>query len=175
MSRAEASMGLVVVGAALSVSCGYRALRAQAPAEALHVAVVRGIESDALAADEVASGVRDELARAAALLPGDGWPRVEIEVLRAGEASEGIVAAGDSPRARGLGISMVARAWLARAPDAPPERDSGDVRAEVTIAVDALDGTVDARWAAARRAAALRATARRMGRQLARHIEGLPW
>jgi len=158
----------------LSASCGYGVLRAQTSSEALHVVVVRALEADALAADEVASGVRDELARASALLPGDGWPRVEIEVLRADESGAGIVAQGDSPQARGLGFGITARAWLSRLPNGPPERDTGDLRAEVATAVDELAGTIDTRWEASRHSDALRAAARRLGRQLARRIERLP-
>jgi hypothetical protein len=167
-------LGFALVGSVFAASCGYRAVRVQGAGEAWHVAVVRVFEADALAADEVASGVRDELARARVLLPGDGWPRLEIEVLSTDESSVGIVAVGEAPQARGLGVGLTARAWLSRAPDAPLERDTGDRRTEVTIAVDAVGGTTDPRWAGVERAAALRAAARRLGRELARHVEGLP-
>jgi hypothetical protein len=174
MPRLDGIMGFALVGSVFVASCEYRAVRVQGSREAWHVAIVRVFEADALAADEVAAGVRDELARARVLLPGDGWPRLEIEVLTADEASVGIIAVGDAPQARGLGAGLTARAWLSRAPDAPLERDTGDRRAEVTVAADAVDGTSDPKWAGLERAAALRAAARRLGRELARHVEGLP-
>jgi hypothetical protein len=115
----------------------------------LHVKLVRTLVPDAVASAEVATGVREELARAGMLEAGDGWPRVEIEVLRADEASEGIAAGtsggagggtgrGTGPVARGLDVALVARAWVAAAPGAEPESDTGDMRAEETIAVDTV-------------------------------------
>src|ERR1700685_2659326 len=72
------------------LSCGYQSVYAAGSPGRLHVKVVRSLVADAVAADEVASGVREELARAGALEAGEGYPRVEIEVLRADETSEGI-------------------------------------------------------------------------------------
>ncbi|HEY8086996.1 MAG TPA: hypothetical protein VIF09_04105, partial [Polyangiaceae bacterium] len=71
-----------------TLSCGYHA--AYGAGGRLHVHVVRSMVPDAVAADEVASGVREELAREGALEAGDGYPRVEIEVLREDEQSEGV-------------------------------------------------------------------------------------
>ena len=169
-----AALRLAAFGVAIVACSGYRVIRTQGSGEAFHVAVVRVLEADALAADEVASGVRDELARAGALTAGEGWPRVEVEVLSAGESAIGIVDVGGLPQAGGLGVEISARAWLSRSPDAPPERDTGDCRAEVAIAVDAAHGVADTRRAAAQRSAALRAAGRRLGRELARHVVGLP-
>jgi len=132
------------------------------------------VGTDVLAAEEVAGGVRDELAMAGRLLPGESWPRVEIEVMRSDESSEGAIAAGGEPKARGLGEGIVARAWLSRDPDAERERDTADRRAEVTAAVDTGGGAPDPRWASNHRSSALRAAARQLGRRLARAIEGLP-
>jgi hypothetical protein len=142
----------------------------------MHVKLVRSMVPDAVASDEVASGAREELARGGALEAGDGWPRMEIEVLRADEASEGIAAGATGPVARATDVALVARAWIVVAPDAPPQSDTGDVRAEETIAVDkdSLTTAPDPRASAFHRADALRAAARRLGRQLARRVLGFP-
>ena len=76
---------------------------------------------DAVASDEVLAGVREELARGGALASGDGYPRCEVEILRADEASEGIAAAPDAagrlqPQSRATRVGLVARAWVLRAP-----------------------------------------------------------
>jgi hypothetical protein len=143
------------------------------------VKLVRALVPDAIACDEVASGVREELAREGAYAPGDDWPRVEIEVLRADEASEGIAAGAGRPIARAVDLAVVARAWIAAAPGGAPQSDTGDMRAEETIAVDLGARApqaivVDARAGGFARADALRAAARRLGRALALRLLGLP-
>jgi hypothetical protein len=164
------------------VSCGYRPLYGgEAPLQ-LHVRLVRTLIPDAVASDEVASGVREELARDGALRAGDGYPRVEIEVLRESESSEDIAAEPNGPIARGTGVALVARAWIVRAEGAAPEGDTGDLRSEVVIATDlpAAGTTTSASAQAAARSNAfhftdaLRAAARRLGIQLARKVSGLP-
>lgn len=150
------------------VACGYQSVYSAHP-EHLHVKLVRVAVPDAVAPDEVASGVREELARAGALEGGESYPRVEIEVLRADETAEGIAAGAAGPVARGTDVAVVARAWIARGPDAEPEADTGDMRAEETIATAAT-----ARASSFQRADALRAAARRLGHQLASRIMGLP-
>ena len=82
------------------------------------------------------AGLREELVRAGTLEAGDGYPRVEVEVLRADESSEGIVAQSNAPVSRATDVGLAARAWIVRAAGAPPESDTGDMRAQVTIAVD---------------------------------------
>ncbi len=149
-------------------SCGYAPVYAAHP-EHLHVKIVKVAVADAVAPDEVASGMREELARAGALEGGESYPRVEIEVLRADETSEGIAAGANGPVARGTGVAVVARAWIARGPDAEPEADTGDMRAEETIATDPTAG-----GSTFHHADALRAAARRLGHQLATRIMGLP-
>jgi hypothetical protein len=162
----------------LSLSCGYRAEYGGVEPERLHVKLVRTLVPDVIASDEVASGVRDELARGGGLAGGEGYPRVEIEVLRADEASEGVtagVARGiRGPVARATDVGLVARAWIVRAPGARPESDTGDVRAEDVATVDGLVGAPDPRASAFHYADALRATARRLGRKLARRVVGAP-
>jgi hypothetical protein len=160
--------------AASLAGCGYHAVYAAGPPGKLRVVVVSSLQPDAVAADEVASGVREELARAGALAGGDAYPRVEIEVLRADESSEGIAAQADAPVARGTGVAMVARAWVATSADAAPVSDTGDMRAEETIAVDIAAGQPDPRASVFHHADALRAAARRLGRKLGARLLGQP-
>ncbi len=155
-------------------SCGYRALYAGEDGERLHVTLSRSLVADAVAADEVVAGVRDQLAREGALAAGEGYPRVEVEVLRADESSEGVGATGGVPRARGTEVALVARAWVVRAPAAAMERDTGDVRAMSAVGVDTREGRPDPRADALHHDDALRAVARRVGRRLALRLLGHP-
>jgi hypothetical protein len=140
----------------------------------LHVKLTRTLVPDAVAADEVATGMREELAREGALDGGDGWPRAEVEVLRADEASEGIAARSGAPQARAAEVSIVGRAWIALAPGASPERDTGDMRAATVVAVDESAGAFDLRASGFHHADALRSAARRLGQKLARRLLGHP-
>lgn len=145
-----------------------------AAAEHLHVHLAESKVPDAVASDEVLAGAREELARMGTLAAGDGYPRLEIEVLRADEASEGIAATPDAdgrllPQSRATRIGLVARGWVMRSPGGERERDTGDVRAFETAAV-----AVDARAATFRHSDALRAAGRRVGKRLATRILGLP-
>ena len=166
---------LLLVLALWPPGCGYRPLYTAA-APRLHVKLVRTLVPDAIASDEVASGAREELARGGELEEGDGWPRVEIEVLRADETSEGVAAQPNGPAARASGVALVARAWVASGPDAPPQNDTGDMRAEETVAVDSrgLAPALDPRASGFHQADALRAAARRLGSHLVRRVLGLP-
>jgi hypothetical protein len=171
---------LVVPGALVGLSlvclvsaCGYQPVYG-AQQGALHVKVVRSAVADAVAADEVASGVREELARAGALAPGEAYPRVEIEVLRADEASEGVQAGPAGPVARAMGVAVVARAWVVSARGSEPQAATGDLRAEETLAVDEAAAGPDPRASAFHHADALRAAARRLGRALGARVLGLP-
>jgi hypothetical protein len=159
----------------LPSGCGYRTVYATDAAR-LHVRLARTLVADAVASDEVASGAREELARAGMLEAGEGWPCVEVEVLRADETSEGVAAGAGGPVARATGVALVARAWIETEKDAAPQSDTGDVRAEETIAVDEDLATraPDPRASVFHHADALRAAARRLGRQLARRLMGLP-
>jgi hypothetical protein len=163
-------------------ACGYRSIYAAGPPGRLHVKVVRALVADAVSADEVASGVREELARAGALEGGDGYPRVEIEVLRADETSEGIAVRASGPVARGTGVALVARAWVTAEEGAAPQADTGDMRAEESITVDEVvetagnveTGGPDPRSSAFHHADASRAAARRLGRKLGARVLGQP-
>ncbi|MGH7281589.1 MAG: hypothetical protein ACRELY_08715, partial [Polyangiaceae bacterium] len=113
-------------------ACGYAPLYASPPAEHFSVALVGAHTGDAITSDEVAAGVRDALAKEGALAPGSTYPRVEIEVLRVDETSEGIAAVdapgGHVPRARATEVGIVARAWIARDASGSREADTGDLR-----------------------------------------------
>ncbi len=169
MSRATAIALLLVTS-----SCGYRSVAARSGSEKLSVVLVSSNVPDAVASDEVLAGVRDELARAGALESGNAYPRCEVEVLRADEASEGIAATPNAderliPEARATRVGIVARAWVVRSKDAPHERDTGDVRA-----LDVVATAPDAKTATYRHADSLRAAARRAGRRIAARLLGLP-
>jgi hypothetical protein len=165
---------------------------------------VRSLVADAVASDEVVSGVREELAREGALEAGEGYPRVEIEVLRADESSAGIAASPVSPAtnqgpvspatnqgpvnpatnlgpasdtvplARATEVGLVARAWLVNAPGAATENDTGDLRAVDLVALDAPTGALNARADAFHHVDALRAAARRLGHRLGARVLGQP-
>lgn len=160
---------------ALSTACGYAPVHGGAGgAEHLHVHLVESKVPDAVASDEVLAGAREELARLGTLAPGDGYPRLEIEILRADEASEGIAAAPEAdgrllPQSRATRVGLVARGWVLRAAGAERERDTGDVRVFETVAI-----APDARAATFRHSDALRAAGRRTGKRLASRIMGLP-
>jgi hypothetical protein len=160
--------------ALVACGCGYHALYTAGPQGKLHVKLVRSLVADAVAADEVASGVREELARAGALEAGEGYPRVEVELLRADETSEGIAASASGPVARGMGVGIVARAWVSSAEGAPPQSDTGDVRAEESVTVDRGPAGGDPRASTFHHADASRAAARRLGRKLGARVLGLP-
>src|SRR5205085_8553735 len=113
----------------------------------LHVVLVRSVVPHAVASDEVVSGVREELAREGALAAGDGYPRVEIEVLRVDETSDAIAAAHPVaggravPAARATEVGVVARAWIVETRGADPVRDTGDVRALDLVGLADIGGT----------------------------------
>jgi hypothetical protein len=163
-------------------SCGYHAVYGGEDAGGLHVVLARSLVADAVASDEVVSAVREELAKEGALAAGEGYPRVEVEVLRADEASEGIAApsaalgagAGGAPRARATEVGFVARAWVVRAANGERERDTGDVRAMDLVASEVTGGVANARADAFHHADALRAVARRVGQRLALRLLGNP-
>jgi hypothetical protein len=163
------ALAVLVLGA-----CGYTPIASAPSSDKIHVVLASSNVPDAVASDEVLAGVRDELAKAGALAPGDGYPRCEVEVLRADEASEGIAATPNAdgrlePTSRATRVGVLARAWLVRSKDAPRERDTGDVRAMDTIAV-----TRDARAASFQQTDAVRASARRVGHRLGQRVLGLP-
>ena len=181
---------LIVLLASVTTAnaCGYHALyggnSGDPSASKLHVVLVRSVVADAMASDEVVSGVREELARDGALAAGDAYPRVEIEVLRIDETSDGISASRAAsgaltPVARGTEVGVVARAWVALSPGAEKVRDTGDVRAlDLVASRESASIGGDSPGSGARdlvaHGDALRAVGRRVGVQLARKILGHP-
>ncbi len=165
---------LALLGAVVLVGCGYRPLYAESEGERLHVALARSFIADAVAADEVVSGVRDQLAREGALATGEGYPRLEIEVLRADESSEGVSAESGVPRARATEVGLVARAWVVRAREGERERDTGDIRAMDVVGLDTVGEKLDPRRDVLHHGDALRAVARRVGRRIALRVLGHP-
>jgi hypothetical protein len=170
----RASLGIALAFGALLAACGYRVVHGGGAPERFSVVLTSSNLPDAVASDEVVAGVRDELARTGSLASGESYPRCEVEVLRADEASEGIGATPNSdgvllPEARGTRVGVVARAWIVRSKDGPRERDTGDVRAMEVVAV-----AQDARVATFRHSDALRAAGRRVGRRMGTRILGLP-
>lgn len=152
-----------------STGCGYRPVNDVRGDEKLAVVLASSQVPDAAVSDEVVVGVREELAKSGALAPGDAYPRCEIEVLRADEASEGIGAVAGEPSARATRVGIVARAWVVRSKDGARERDTGDVRVFETVAVAG-----DARTATFRNADAQKAAGRRAGRRIGSRLLGLP-
>jgi hypothetical protein len=151
-------------------ACGYQPVHEARGDERLSVRLATSMVPDAAVTDEVLVGVREELAKNGALASSsDAYPRCEIEVLRADEASEGISAVDGQPSARATRVGVVTRAWVIRAKDGRRERDTGDVRTMETVAV-----TGDAAAATFRHSDALKAAGRRAGRRLASRLMGLP-
>lgn len=161
-------VGLSIAVLLLS-ACGYRAVYGGVAPERLHVRLHAAPVAGVVVADEVVSGARETLAREAALAPGDGWPALEIDVTRIDETSTGIAADPNGPLARASTRGVVARAWVVVSKNAPAERDTGDLRAEETLAVQA-----SAPADALAQEDAARAAARRLGRKLALRVLGHP-
>jgi hypothetical protein len=166
----------------MEVACGYHPLYGGEGSTKLHVVLVRSLVADAVATDEVVSGVRETLAKEGALAAGDGYPRIEVEVLRADEASEGIAApsvamgsaAGGGARARATEVGLVARAYVVFGPGGAEERDTGDVRTMDLVGSDVSLGVPDPRADAMHHGDALRLVAHRLGERLALGVLGNP-
>jgi len=172
--------------ALLAPACGYHPVYG-GDSERFHVVLVRSLVPDAVASDEVVSGVREVLAREGALSAGDGYPRVEVEVLRADEGSEGIAApsaalggsasgtaGAPGPRARATEVGLVGRACLVRRRGGECERDTGDVRAMDVGASDVAAGVPEVASDAFHHRDLLRDVGKRLGERLARHVLGQP-
>jgi len=175
-------------------ACGYHTVYGDS-AEHLHVVLLRSLIPDAVASDEVLSGVRETLAREGSLAAGEGYPRIEIEVLRADEGSEGIAAPSTAlggsvsgvgsgsgsaatlmqgPRARATEVGLVARACLVRQKGGTCERDTGDTRAMDLVASDLSAGAPLVTADLFHHRDAMRDVGRRLGVRLAEHVLGIP-
>ncbi len=168
----QSSCGLVLAALMLSSGCGYSSVR-RAESERLHVVLKSTEVADALVTESVLSGVKSALADEGALAPGDGFPRVEVEVLRADETSEGILRGGSPgsavPVARGTEVAVVARAWVIASRGAHASLETGDMRASDLLTVQ---GSAESSIVA--HSDGQRAAATRLGRALGRRILGNP-
>lgn len=154
--------------------CGYHPLYATPGGEAFHVHLAKNQTASAIVGEEVLRGARETLAKEGALASGDGYPRLEIEVLRADETSEGVMQAGTvsgvQPRARASELAVIARGFVARRAGASAELDTGDMRAEDLVGAPLGDATREV-W---QREDSLRAVAHRLGGRIALRILGHP-
>jgi hypothetical protein len=165
---------LALLGCAV-LSCGYRPVYGEVGTERLHVRLVGASVPDPLVADDVVAGAREELALAGALEGGDGYPRIEIEVLRSVDEGTAIAAVPGGALARASTHSVSARAWVVAASGAAKARDTGDLSARDEVAMDTPTGSAVAlRATAFHDSDALRAAARRLGRKLALRVLGHP-
>jgi len=162
---------LVAALTLLFVGCGYSSVR-RADSERLHVTLRSTHIADAAATDSVLAGVRAALSEEGALAPGEGFPRVEVEVLRADEISDGIQATGGpagGPSARGTEIALVGRACVVQSEGGECTRDTGDVRT-----ADILAAQPSSEMAGVTYADTLRAAGMKLGRALGRRLLGSP-
>jgi hypothetical protein len=129
--------------------------------------------------EEAASGARAELARFGALGRDEDAKadRLTLEIVRLDEASAGVAAAGDLPTARGVRIRVAARASV-QGPEGSFETEDVEATEVVSSAVSSgalgAGPEADALGWDARRAAAVRMLARRVGAKLARQVLGIP-
>ena len=152
-------------------SCGYHPLYGGAPPRGLHVHLSRVNVADTVVATEVERGVREALSREGALLPGDGYPRLDIEVLRIDETSEGVATTPFiTPQARGTRLGVLARAYVEVREGAAAETDTGDMRASDLV----TSPLSDPKGELFGREDTLRAVARRLGQKLAARALGHP-
>jgi hypothetical protein len=163
----------------LASACGYQPLYATPSGESFHVHLVKSQIASSVVAEEVLRGARDTLAQEGSLAPGDGYPRLELEVLRVDETSEGIMQSQTSPSptvfttvpiARATDLAVVARGWVVRHEGAPMELDTGDQRASALVGAPLGDATREI-W---QREDGLRAVARRLGGRIVLRILGHP-
>ena len=151
-----------------SSACGYAPVREVVAPGPLAVVRGEGRVADARADDEAVLGAKAALAREGVARE-DGFPRLVIELVRLEERSSGILAAGGDPRARGVTLTLVGRAYVVGAPDGEPEWESGDVALSAEIAAGN-----DPRADALARDDGLRALARKLGQALVERRFGYP-
>jgi hypothetical protein len=89
---------LAVLSVACAPSCGYRAVYGGADGERVHVVLARSVVADTIAAGEVVSGVREELAREGALSSGDGSTKAATRSPRDRRPGEGTFPSRGPPR-----------------------------------------------------------------------------
>ncbi len=155
--------------------CGYEPVYSTERPEirlTVHAAPYGAPHLEAVAA--TVSGVRRSLSSAGVLRPGDGYPRVVVEVVRIDERAAGVVAAdaadGEArPTARAAALGVVGRAWIEEVERGPRTRDTGDVRRTATYAAGPTTLSEQPRYEAA-----LRGAGHALGQALGRRILGEP-
>jgi len=165
-------VGLVLALAAFASGCGYGTLAshgASAGGPRLFVAHGEATTPSARTADALVAAVSGRLAEASELRGGEGFPRVEVDLVRVDETVEALAAAGNTPLSRGLRITVVGRARVLRAPGEPPALDTGDMSAHVTVTAGGTSAS-----ALVLRDEASAGAARLLGRRLAERVLGLP-
>lgn len=172
--RAVANLGMMLAGTTFPVGCGYEPVYGGARPQVrltVHAAPASAPNAEAVAA--VVNGARRSLSAAGVLRPGEGYPRVLIEVVRVDEQAAGMVAVDrdgqQTPSARGSSVAVVARAWVEEFEHAPHERDTGDVRRSATFASGETASEDELRYEAA-----LRSVGHAVGQSLGRRILGEP-
>lgn len=162
---------LVVV--ALVSGCGYRALASHdgtgGAGPRLFVAHGPTVVPSARSADALVAAVSGRLAEANELRGGDGYPRVEVDLVRIDETVEGLASTGSSPISQGLRVTVVGRARVVRAKGEASALETGDMSAHVTV----TSGGTSASALVLRDEASVGA-ARILGRRLAERVLGLP-
>ena len=167
-------MMLLLVGAGAS-ACGYEPVYAtERPEVRLTVQAAPYGTPNLEAVAATVSGVRRSLSSAGVLRPGDGYPRVMVEVVRVDERAAGVVAleasnGAEQPSARAASLGVVGRAWVEEVERGPRTRDTGDVRRTATYAVGSTTLSEQPRYEVA-----LRSAGHALGQALGRRILGEP-
>ena len=162
-----------VCAALAHTGCGYRPVFSGSPPEqTLSVAPARAAAWPQ-ALEAALSGAREELA-AMGVLGSAGYPQLQLELVRVDEIASAISAqpfepSGRAPLGRGSAVGVTGRAWVLDAAGGTPSRDTGDVRRSARHAMNP-----DTFSDAATHDAAVAATARLLGRSLARSVLGVP-
>ncbi|MDX2054132.1 MAG: hypothetical protein SFV15_17160 [Polyangiaceae bacterium] len=151
--------------------CGYRSVYAEFPGKVrLSVAAPKSRVAYLGAVGGAVDGLRTALSQNAAYSWSDGYPRVELEVVRVDERPVGVLELKPGvPLGRGSEVSVTARAWVLSAKGEAPTRSTGDVRRTRAYghAAGAAANNVE-------REKAIRRAAEATGQALAERILGLP-
>ncbi len=168
LRRAKGALLALVLFAA--PGCGYHALEARSGREAFHVVLARSGAVRNEVRREVEAGIREALIKDGELLPGDGYPALEYEVIDTLDAPTAIQSASGVPSAGGVRVRVRGRAWLRREKGGIAERETADLQGENVVAAspERLLGA-----GAELRGAELGA-ARRLGNDLGRAVLGVP-
>jgi hypothetical protein len=154
----------------LGSACGYQSIRGQAENRGtLAIAAVGQRSAEPRVDAAVLSGVGLALSQEGLLRAGQGYPRVEVEILRV-ERFSGAVAlsAEGKPLARSIGMAVLGRAWVALQ-DGSRVEETGDVREEAYRAAGTL-GAAEIQ----NDEEALQAVATRLGKKMGARVLGYP-